>query len=139
MGTWGSGNFDNDNAMDYMNEVKDELIGRIEECLVDDDSCALDEDGEGVLMPTLEILSVLAEHCRLGLPELETIQRWKARYLAVYDDSIDGLEPKPGYKEARRAMIEATFLKLEAQAYDYQSQLEWFDESREPRQKEKAE
>src|SRR5262249_31322174 len=106
MGTWGAGNFDNDSALDYMGEVEEELVRRIEDILADEDRCALDEDGEGVLMPTLEMLSVLHEQCHLGLPERETVQRWKAQYLAVFDDQIDGLDPKPGYKEARRAIIE---------------------------------
>jgi hypothetical protein len=110
-----------------MGEVEEELVGKIEEILADEDRCSLDEDGEGVLMPTLSMLSVLHEHCKVGLPEVETIRRWKDCYLAVFDESIDDLEPQPGYKESRRAMIEATFLMLEAQAYDYQKQLEWFD------------
>lgn len=115
-----------------MSEIEDELTERIESILADEDRRELDEEGEGVLMPTLEMMSVLCEHCGLGLPEVETLRRWKEQYLAVFDDSIDGLEPAEGYKEARRAMIEATFLKLEAQAYDYRSRLEWTGKSRKP-------
>ena len=118
MGTWGSGNFDNDSACDYLGEVEHELVERIEEILADEDRCALDEEGDGVLMPTLQMLSVLHEHCRMGLPEPATVKRWKVKFLAVYDEQIDGFEPVPGHKEARRGVIEATFLILEAQAID---------------------
>lgn len=125
MGTWGAGNFDNDSAMDYVGEFEHELVARIEDILADEDRCALDEEGEGVLMPTLEILSTLFEHCHFGLPERETVQRWKTQYLAVYDEDIDYLTLSQEFKEARRAAIEATFLKLEAQAYDFETRLEW--------------
>jgi hypothetical protein len=131
VGTWGAGNFDNDSALDYMGEVEEFLINRIEEILADEDRCALDEDGEGVLMPTLNIMSVLHEHCRLGLPERETVLRWKAQYLFVFDEQIDGFDPKPGHREARRAIIEATFLKLEAQAWDFAQRQEWFTNAEE--------
>src|ERR1043166_9009468 len=100
LGTWGAGNFDNDRALDYAGEVEEELVSRIEEILADEERCALDEEGEGVLMPTVEMLSVLHEHCRLGLPERETIQRWKAQYLSVFDEHIDGFDSKPGDRKS---------------------------------------
>jgi hypothetical protein len=124
MGTWGAGNFDSDNALDYMSEVEEELIDKIEARLADEEGFDISEDGDGVVMPTLEMLSVLHEHCRLGLPEVDTVRDWKERYLAFFDDQIDGYDPQPGYKEARRTMIEATFMKLEAQAWDYEKRLE---------------
>ena len=126
MGTWGAGNFDNDSAMDYMGEIEEELVTRIEDILKDEDRCALEEDGEGILMPTIVMLSTLSEHCRLGVPNRATVQRWKEQYLAVFDEQIDGFDPQPSYKEARRAVIEATFLKLEGQAYDFETRQAWF-------------
>ena len=126
MGTWGSGNFANDSAQNYMNDFEDQLVQQIEDILADEERYALEEEGEGVLMPTVEILSVLHEHRFIGLPERETILRWKEQYLAAFDDQIDGFEPKAGYKESRRAVIEATFLKLEAQAWDYAEKQKWF-------------
>lgn len=126
MGTWGAGNFDNDGALDYVGEVEHELVRRIEEILADEDRRALDEEGESVLLPTVEMLSVLHEHCRFGLPQLETVRRWKVRYLATFDEQIESLGPRPGFAEARRGVIEASFLKLEAQAWDAEKRNQWF-------------
>ena len=46
------------------------------------------------------------------MPEAETIQNWKTKYLAVWDKYIDGLVPKPGFKEERRAVILKSFNRL---------------------------
>jgi hypothetical protein len=34
---------------------------------------------------------------------------WKARYLEMYDDQIDGMEPRGDFKQQRRAVIADTF------------------------------
>ena|SRR5579872_5759533 len=119
MGTWGAGNFDSDAALDYIGEVTGAIEARIEACLADEDASALDEDGEGVLMPSVALLSVLHEHCKAGPPKPEAVLRWKRQYLAIFDDQIDDLDPVPGYKEERRAVIEGTFDRLAAQAADF--------------------
>ena len=36
METWGAGNFDNDSAMDYLGEIEEELVTRIEDILQDE-------------------------------------------------------------------------------------------------------
>ncbi len=116
MGTWGPGNFDNDSANDYIDEFSQEMIDKIEGCFATEDGYSLDEGGEGVLMPTVEILSVLCERCSGLPPEPEVVVRWKQAYLTNYDDQVDNLEPTPEYKIARRQVIEETFGKLEEQA-----------------------
>jgi hypothetical protein len=116
MGTWGAGNFDNDGARDWLGEVMTRLEREIDACLATPGRADLDEDGEGVLMPTVAILTVLAEHCDAPPPVAVTVRTWRAAYLAIFDDQIDDLEPAPGFKDERRQVIEATFAKLEAQA-----------------------
>lgn len=116
MGTWGEGNFDSDGARDYLNEVVVSFIGRIETCLADEELSRLDEDGESILMPSVEILALLCEQFRARPPEESRVKEWKEKYLQIYDEEIDGLEPAPGYKEERRKAIEATFDRLIAQA-----------------------
>jgi hypothetical protein len=37
---------------------------------------------------------------------------WKQAYLAVWDGSIDGLEPTPEHRAARRAVLVTTFDQL---------------------------
>ena len=73
----------------------------------------------GVAVPcNLELLCLLAKQKWVGveLPEAETIAKWKATYLAVWDAKIDELGPKPDYKTKRRAVLVATFDELEALA-----------------------
>jgi hypothetical protein len=42
------------------------------------------------------------------LPEGLDIAAWKQRYLAMYDEQIDGLKPRGHQKEQRRAVIAST-------------------------------
>ncbi len=72
----------------------------------------LDEDAETELMPSIEILILLCEHCTGVLPEDLDVAAWKQRYLVLYDEQIDHLAPVPGFKEERRAVIEKTLDRL---------------------------
>jgi len=119
MGTWGAGNFDSDGALDYIGEVADGLEDRIEECFADEESSALDEDGETVLMASVAILSVLCEHCKAPPPKPDIVARWKQRYLDIFDEELHSLETVQGYTEERRAVIEETFNKLQARADEF--------------------
>ncbi len=113
MGTWGEGNFDNDGALDYLAEITTGLVKTIEETLADEIMASLDEDGEAKLVPSLDILATLREnYSYIILPKVEKIESWKSSYLKIYDEQIDDLTLKQGYKEQRRATIEATFDKL---------------------------
>src|SRR5437899_3210688 len=96
MGTWAEGNFDDDGALDYVGEIIDSLVDRIESILADKKRVALDEEGDAVLMPSVAILGLLSEHCRACPPEPKIIRRWKEKYVEVYDKQIDGVlhEPK---------------------------------------------
>lgn len=116
MGTWGAGNFDSDGALDYIGEIASGLTARIEACFADEESSALDEDGEGVLVPSVAILLLLCEHCAAAPPRPDVAGRWKRQYLTIFDDQIDSLEPAPGYKQERRQVIEDTFRRLQARA-----------------------
>jgi hypothetical protein len=112
MGTWGAGNFANDAALDFIGHEIDRYITLINEIFADEDRFRLDEDAEGELMPSVEILIVLCERCAGILPTGLDIAAWKQRYLEMYDAQIDGLAPVPGHKEERRAVIETTFDRL---------------------------
>jgi hypothetical protein len=63
-------------------------------------------------MPRVELLTILCEHCGGALPESLKISGWKARYLAMYDEQIDALEPAADYKQQRRGVITDTFDRL---------------------------
>jgi hypothetical protein len=112
MGTWGADNFASDMALDFINEQVDHYVGVMEEIFGDEGRFRLDEDAEGMLMPSVEILILLCEQCHGVLSEGVDVAGWKARYLAMYDDQIDGLDPALDFKQERRAVIAATFDKL---------------------------
>lgn len=112
MGTFGESNFANDGALDYVNDLVDRLAATVDECLADEERSALDEEGEAVIMPSVEIIALLCEQCSAVPPTQETVNRWREQYLHIYDEEIDYLDPKPTFKEKRRAVIERTFERL---------------------------
>lgn len=113
MGTWGADNFESDAALDFVGDEIDRYVDVIEAIFDDEQRFRLDEAAEGMLMPCVVLLLLLCEHCEAVLPEELDIAAWKARYLEMYDDQIDGLEPQGDFKQQRRAVIEATFDKLQ--------------------------
>ncbi|HEY7341765.1 MAG TPA: DUF4259 domain-containing protein [Ktedonobacterales bacterium] len=112
MGTWGASTFQNDAALDFINTEIDRHISAIAEIFGDEARFKLDEDAEGELMPRIEIVLALCEHCHGVLQENVDIAPWKVRYLAMYDEQIDDMEPTDNYKIQRRAVIADTFDRL---------------------------
>ena len=114
MGTWGSGNFENDTAADFLSELTDEWIEAINEAMGSPEGLEPDEY-TGVTVPCLvEILVTIAQKGFTGsqLPEPEVAQEWKKTYLEVWDGYIDELEPEEDYKIKRRECLSETFDSL---------------------------
>jgi hypothetical protein len=128
MGTWGPGNFDSDQAMDYVSEVVDGFVETVEQQFAQG-RASLDDQGEGRLMPTVEMIGVLCDWCQGGPhairvvapPDPGVVRRWRQRYLEIYDEQIDGLlQPgKDHFGPERRAHIVRTFDRLELLATDF--------------------
>ncbi|WP_018350335.1 DUF4259 domain-containing protein [Longispora albida] len=119
MGTWGSGNFDSDTAADHLSELVERLLGEVEAAMAGDPAGLEPDEYWGVAVPcNLELLCLLAErgHVGVNLPEPATITGWQETFLAVWDATIDGLEPKPDYRQERRKVLVATFDRLAALA-----------------------
>ena len=116
MGTWAAGNFDSDGALDYVGSVIDRLVARINETFADEDMARLDEDGEAVIVPSVEIICLLHENCKAAQPRPSIVSSWKTRYLAIFDEQIGELDPAEGYAAERRGVIDTTFTRLETQA-----------------------
>lgn len=62
----------------------------------------------------LELLLVLDRQGWVGvtLPPPEVIRSWQKTFLTVWERTIDGLGPKPAYKDERRAVLNETFERL---------------------------
>ncbi|WP_437961279.1 DUF4259 domain-containing protein [Sorangium sp. So ce119] len=111
MGTWGSGNFDSDGALDAYAGLVHGIAEQIDEGLGEGDVQFEDVDGEIALM---EVLAVIGERCRaLHLP-LAQVESWARRVLAAYDAQIDALGATEAFKAERRAVLESTFDRLRA-------------------------
>ena len=111
MTAWGPGNFEKDEALDFIQEEMDRHVAAIEAIFADSQRFQLDNtgDAEGELLPRVAILALLCEHCGGLLDSAVNVGAWKARYLEMYDDQIDWLEPMGDYKLQRRAVIADTF------------------------------
>ncbi|MEV6522178.1 DUF4259 domain-containing protein [Longispora sp. NPDC051575] len=119
MGTWGSGNFDSDTAADHLSELAGRLLDEVEAAMAGDPVGLEPDEYWGVAVPcNLELLRVLAEQGYVGvtLPEPEKITGWRDTFVAVWDATIDGLEPKPDYRTERRRVLVDTFDRLAALA-----------------------
>jgi hypothetical protein len=122
MRTWGEGNFDNDIAAAYLDDLIKELGFTIRRYIDDPEFVHFNliSDGEGKVMPSLDILVLLCQHYEVdpGISGLE-VEEWKTAYLEDYDLIIDS--PTPAYdKRERRMVIEATFERLAELARKYE-------------------
>lgn len=111
MGTWGAEIYQNDGALDYVVELAQQVMEKIDYCF-QGTRANPDELGESLLMPSVDILRLLCEQCNAPRPQRSTVQAWKDTYLDNWDGQIDQTHPAPGYKEQRRAVIVQTFDKL---------------------------
>ena len=111
-------NFANEGARDYLAMLTAKLVATICEIVADEERMELDEDGETMLMPSVEVLALLCERYNAVPPKPAKVHRWAEKYLAVYDATID-LEHDEEYKAGRRKVIDTTFRWLESLAESY--------------------
>ena len=119
MGTDSCHNFANNGAMDYLAMLTAKLVATIKEIMADPERLALDEDGETMLMPSVDILALLCERYNASPPKPATVQQWSQKYLQLYDDTIDEVNADSEYQIARRKAIEQTFRWLESLSESY--------------------
>lgn len=101
MGSWASGNFDNDSALDFLSDVIKNV----------DQDIRPPEDVEDIdmLMGAVAIRKALVELVPANPPPREQIEELKDAVLQLYDDEIDSLDPSEETKIERRRVIEKTF------------------------------
>jgi hypothetical protein len=119
---WTEDNFGNDGARDYLAMLTAKLVATIREVIVDDERIAPDEDGESLLMPSVEVLALLCERYDAAPPRPTTLKQWHEKYLAAFDSGIDKMDPTPAFKTARRKVITKTFRWLESLSESYYDQ-----------------
>jgi hypothetical protein len=116
---WGVDNFENEGARAYLGLLAAKLVATVNEVLADPERLELDEDGEGMFMPSVELLALLCERYDVQPPKPELVGQWAERYLAQYDETIDRYRVSAEFRLARRRKIEQTFRWLEQLASTY--------------------
>jgi hypothetical protein len=112
-------NFGNPGARAYLEMLTAKLVATVTEVLADPERAALDEDGESLLMPSVEVLALLCERYDAPPPRPATVRGWREKYLGVYDREVGRLKRPAEFKTARRKVIEQTFRWLEGLAESY--------------------
>jgi hypothetical protein len=119
MPTWGEDNFATDGARDYLSLLAAKLVATVTEIVRDDERLGLDEDGESMFMPSVELLALLCERYAATPPKPASVQQWRDRYLEVFDETVDQYHRDPAFQANRRKVIEKTFRWLLSLAETY--------------------
>lgn len=118
MGTWAHGNFDNDTALDWLDDITSQLLDEIAEAMESPELLEADELDADLVPCRIELLCAMAEK---GMPpqwpDVQLLAQWKQIFLQAWDSSIDELEPSEEYKRERRATLVATFDRMLALAH----------------------
>jgi hypothetical protein len=112
MATFGADNFGNDGAMAYLAMLTARLVATITEVVGDEARLDPDEDGETMLMPSVDVLACLCERYGAEPPRPDAVHEWCTKYLEAFDRATLP-RAKAGFKAARRKVIENTFRWLE--------------------------
>jgi hypothetical protein len=116
---WTEDNFGSDGARQFLQMQAARLLGVIREVAADPERLDPAEDGESMLMPCVEVLSLLCERYDVAPPPVAAIRGWHEAYLKAFDKGFDAMKPPPGLKVSRRKVIEKTFRWLESLAESY--------------------
>jgi hypothetical protein len=122
MGTWGTGNFESDSALDVLALRMNAMIERVREVFSYTSLNSLyDAYGESDIIANVDILGTLFESYRIYPDlELQEVRQWKADYLDTYDRVIKiyaNAEPMDFIAE-RREVVSATFDRVLAVMQD---------------------
>jgi hypothetical protein len=116
MATRRDDNFGNQGARDYLALRAAQLVANISEVVSSKQRIRPDEDGESMLMPSVELLALVCERYGAVPPKPETVRSWSEKYLRAYDRADEFDDASPGFRGSRRKVIEQTFRWLEGLA-----------------------
>lgn len=108
MGTFDSGVFDNDAALDILDAVVNVLDPEIDSILRVEDIAV---EGLEELIACIAIKNILIENCRATSPTLDDAQAIRTKLLKIYDRDIEQLEPTADYLIGRRIVMVDTLDK----------------------------
>lgn len=106
MGTWGNGNFQDDEALDWLGSTMfDPLVDFVEANISTTDPLRSKE-----VVAAVEVLVVLYKKFKEPPPGLRRVTRWRATYLEAWERTRNRGVPK--FITARRRVIKKTFDNL---------------------------
>ena len=109
MGPKETDNFGSQGARDYLDVLAAKLVATVQEIFIDPERIEPDEDGEAMLMPSVELLALLCERYNVAPPKPSTVEQWRNGYLNSYDQTSEKLFADEAIREERRKVIERTF------------------------------
>jgi hypothetical protein len=113
MGAWGTGNFENDMAVDFVaSTVSSPLIAQLRGVV--DNPTQADPRGweSNRILAAAETLAIICESIPLAPPPTPLVEECRHICLREWDAHIDACDPDPAYKVGRRAVIEKSFERL---------------------------
>jgi hypothetical protein len=113
MGTWGSGPFSNDHALDWLAmNMTEPVVAEIDEfAAMTDPALEIDLPIAYAALGTLNIL----QKANVVPPKKEQINRWKEAFFRCYDEQVDAVAgAETPFAKEWRAAIEEEFDKLSA-------------------------
>lgn len=113
MASRGVDNFGNRGARDYLALRMAQLVANVSEVVASKDRIRPDEDGESMLMPSVELLALVCERYGAAPPKPETVKQWSEKYLRAFDRADAFGAADPAFRAARRKVIDQTFRWLE--------------------------
>src|SRR5262245_57792320 len=115
MGTWGAGNFDGDTAGDFLSTITASLVKDITTAMNGDPVGLEPDEWDGNKVPgAIELLALIAAQHWVGtvLPKAADVRAWSAKFIGIWDATIDDLDPNEEWKVKRREVLVRTFDSL---------------------------
>jgi hypothetical protein len=112
MGTWGSDNFDNDHALDYLATICQPLVEKLSAIVENPSLAEADEDGWVECMVAVEVLTLLGKYYTDEKLTAQLVTDYRTTLLTEWLATIDDLDPDPTYRKERPVVIEQAFDKL---------------------------
>ena len=115
MGTWGSGIYENDSTRDYIDGIINNLCNSIKDMLRYNYILLHARMMQSYLfMCHIDLLEAICSRDNLytSLPDTAEIERWKAKYIEVWEFTIDECEPDANYKAEHAEVLKQSFDRL---------------------------
>jgi hypothetical protein len=117
MGTWGTGNFQDDATLDWVNSTVFQPLIRF----IEDNLSSGNERRANQVVAAVDVLMILYDALDEPPPPLSRVTRWRDRYLAAWE-TIDWGDAVPEFIAARRQVVEKTFDRLIEYAYKVENE-----------------